>query len=205
MITLVTGSLLLSMLHALIPSHWLPVLSIGKSENWSRAEAISVTLVAGLAHAASTAIIGVVIGLVGVTMAGKVVYFTHFISPAILVALGLFYIYQHQNHKHHHFHIPANQTSIPKNRIILSLAIAMFFSPCLEIEAYFLMAGTMGWPIILLTAMLYTVVTVTGMMAWVGFTYNRLVRFNWHSLEHNAGIITGLTLVVTGIISFFIH
>jgi len=39
---------------------------------------------------------------------------------------------------------------------------------------------------------------------WVRLAYKGFLKLNWHTLEHNSGIITGLTLVITGIISFFI-
>lgn len=201
--TLIAGSLVLSILHALIPNHWLPVLAISKKENWSIGETTWVTLVSGLAHALSTVIIGVVIGILGITLSESVTGFTHIVAPSILIALGIFFIYQHHRHKHFHLHPETKRLS--KNRIVIGLAIAMFFSPCFEIEAYFLMAGAYGWQQVATLAILYTAVTVTGMVVWVRLTYRGLFKLNWHSLEHNAGVITGITLVLTGIISFFIH
>ena len=86
----------------------------------------------------------------------------------------------------------------------MALVIAMFLSPCLEIEAYFLLAGTKGWWAVLTIAVLYLVISVTGMVLWVRLAYRGILKLNWHTLEHNAGIITGCTLIVTGILSFFI-
>jgi putative Mn2+ efflux pump MntP len=203
MITLITGSLILSVLHALIPNHWLPVLAISKKENWTLSQTTSVTFIAGLAHALSTVLIGVIIGVVGVSLSSTVENFTHYIAPAVLIGIGLFYIYQH--HRHKHFHLHSSPVINEKSKVIITLVIAMFFSPCFEIEAYFLLAGTKGWWMILLIAILYTVVTVSGMVLWVRLTYKGLVKLNWHALEHNAGIITGITLLLTGILSFFIH
>ena len=203
MITLITGSLVLSVLHALIPNHWLPVLAISKKENWTLSQTTAVTLISGLAHALSTVIIGVIIGSAGVKLSSSVESFTLYIAPGVLIGIGLFYIYQH--HRHKHFHLHAEPIAKAKSKVIITLAIAMFFSPCFEIEAYFLLAGTKGWWMILLVASLYTVVTVSGMVLWVRLTYKGLVKLNWHALEHNAGIITGITLLLTGILSFFIH
>lgn len=203
MTTLITGSLILSVLHALIPNHWLPVLAISKKENWTLRQTTSVTFIAGLAHALSTVLIGVIIGVVGVSLSSTVENFTHYVAPGVLIGIGLFYIYQH--HRHKHFHLHANPVINAKSKVIITLVIAMFFSPCFEIEAYFLLAGTKGWWMILLIAILYTVVTVSGMVLWVRLTYKGLVKLNWHALEHNAGIITGITLLLTGILSFFIH
>ncbi len=200
---LLIGSLLLSILHAIIPNHWLPVLAIGKKDNWSLNEVMKVTFISGLAHAASTLAIGIVLGFVGLELSSKLQYFTHFIAPGILITLGIFFIYQHHRHKHFHLHQTPEPT-LPKTRIIMALVMGMFFSPCLEIEAYFLMAGTIGWWAVLTIGTLYLFISVTGMVLWVRFAYKGILKLNWHSLEHNAGIITGWTLIATGIISFFI-
>jgi hypothetical protein len=203
MITLIAGSLTLSVLHALIPNHWLPILAIAKKENWSIQKTTSVTFIAGLSHAVSTVLIGIILGVAGIQLAANMEYFTAYVTPSVLIALGIFFIYQHHMHKHFHLHRHKEITS--DNKVIFSLVVAMFFSPCLEIEAYFLMAGTSGWWMVSLLALLYTIVTVGGMMIWVSVTYRGLLKLNWHTLEHNAGIITGVTLVLTGILSFFIH
>jgi nickel/cobalt exporter len=202
-ISILIGSFVLSVLHALIPNHWLPVLAISRKEKWTLSKTTAVTFVSGLAHAASTAAIGIVIGLLGVQLAEHVEHFTHIVAPVVLIGLGLFYIYQH--HRHKHFHIHAEPASGTARKVVFTLVIAMFFSPCFEIEAYFLMAGAHGWSMVLTLALLYTAVTVAGMVIWVRLAYQGLYKLNWHSLEHNAGIITGVTLVLTGISSFFIH
>lgn len=201
--TLIIGSLVLSVLHALIPNHWLPIIAIGRKERWSLQQTTMVTFVSGLSHALSTVLIGAIVGLVGMQLEETLSERVHLISPIILIVLGLFYIYQH--HRHKHFHLHADTTNISRGKIVIGLVIAMFFSPCFEIEAYFLMAGAHGWQRVALLAILYTVVTVAGMVIWVRLTYQGLFKLKWHSLEHNAGIITGVTLVLTGVASFFIH
>ena len=203
MYSIILGSILLSLLHAVIPNHWLPVLAIGKRENWSLAEVTKVTFISGLAHALSTIAIGIILGLLGLQLANKIEYFTHFIAPVILICLGVFFIYRHHRHKHFHLHQTPRAT-LSKNKIIFALVIAMFLSPCMEIEAYFLLAGTKGIWAVLTIAALYLSITVSGMVLWVRLAYRGVLKLNWHSLEHNSGIITGWTLVVTGIISFFI-
>lgn len=203
MYSIFTGSLLISLLHAVIPNHWLPVLAIGKKDNWSLQEVTKVTFISGLAHALSTIVIGIILGLLGLQLAGKIEYFTHFIAPAVLVLLGFFFIYQHHRHKHFHLH-KTPEATLPKNKIILALVVAMFLSPCMEIEAYFLLAGAHGLLAVLSIAALYLTISVSGMVLWVRLAYKGILKLNWHTLEHKSGIITGWTLVITGIISFFI-
>ncbi len=204
MYSIITGSLIISLLHAVIPSHWLPVIAIGRKEGWSTAEVTRVTLICALAHGLSTILIGIILSLVGSQLENNLANFTGIIAPVILVSIGLIFIYRH--HKHKHFHIDDN---IKKNKskpaIITALVIAMFFSPCMEIEAYFLLAGTEGLWLVLSIAFLYLSITTVGMLLLVRFAYKSLLKMNWHFLEHNAGIITGPTLVATGIITFFIN
>jgi len=203
MYSIFIGSLLLSLLHALIPNHWLPVLAIGKKDNWTLQEITKVTFLSGLAHALSTIVIGIVLGLLGLQLAKQIEYFTHFIAPAVLILLGVFFIYQHHRHKHFHLHKVPKPT-LPKNKIILALVIAMFLSPCMEIEAYFLLAGAYGFWAIISIAAIYLTISVFGMVLWVRLAYKGILKLNWHTLEHKSGIITGWTLVITGIIAFFI-
>lgn len=202
MFTLIVGSLILSVLHALIPNHWLPILAISRAESWTLSQTTSITFIAGLSHALSTVIIGIVFSLIGLELSDSVKYFTDLFAPIVLIVLGFVFIYRHYRHKHFHVH---HQPSLSRKKVIIGLAIAMFFSPCFEIEAYFLVAGSFGWWMVWILAILYTTVTVGGMVMWVRVAYAGVVKFNWHRLEHYAGIITGVTLLVTGILSFFIH
>lgn len=203
MSSLIVGSLLLSVLHALIPSHWLPILAIGRNANWPPARVMRVTILAGLAHAASTIAIGIALSMAGSGFADRLQIFTQYLAPALLVGLGGFYIYRHS--RHHHFHLHGHPEQAAEGKIIASLATAMFLSPCFEIEPYFLFAGAYGFSFVTGLAVMYTVVTVTGMVIWVRMTYHSLLKLNWHGIEHNAGVITGLVLMATGIVSFFIR
>ena len=161
------------------------------------------TFLSGLAHGVSTILLGGIVGLLGLQLASKVEYFTRYFAPAVLIVMGIFFIYQHHRHKHFHLH-QTPKPSLPKNQIILGLAIAMFLSPCMEIEAYFLLAGTKGIGPVAGIAALYLFISVSGMVLWVRLAYKGILKLNWHTLEHKSGIITGWTLVITGIISFFI-
>ncbi|GAB3521446.1 hypothetical protein [Emticicia fontis] len=203
MYNIIIGSFLLSVLHAAIPNHWLPVIAIGKKEQWSIREVLQVTLAAALAHGFSTILIGLALSFLGKSMADNINQFSHLVAPVIFILLGLVFIYRHHHHKHFHLsEIPPRKTS--KRHIVMALVIAMFFSPCMEIEAYFLLAGTQSYWLVACIAIMYITTTTVGMALLVSLAYKGLLKLNWHSLEDNAGIITGITLIVTGFISFFI-
>ena len=196
--TLLTGSVLLSIFHALIPSHWLPVLAIGRQEGWSARQILWVTFLAGLAHVLSTVFLGSVLASAGGALTVHTGAFAHFVAPVTLVALGAYYVWRH--YYHHHFHL--HSQNMPWG-MIASLTVAMFFSPCLEIEGYFLAAGQYGWQFTAILAVLYGAVSILGMLTWVWLALHGLHRLNWHKWEHNAGLITGFTLILSGVLLFF--
>lgn len=41
------GSLILSILHALIPNHWLPLIAVGRTENWTQNQTLLTTIITG--------------------------------------------------------------------------------------------------------------------------------------------------------------
>ena len=74
MYSIITGSLIISLLHAVIPNHWLPVLAIGKKDNWTLQEVTKVTFIYGLAHALSTIVIRIILELLGLPSNGFLFY-----------------------------------------------------------------------------------------------------------------------------------
>lgn len=205
MVTLFTGTILISLLHGLIPSHWIPVLALKEKFAWSPGKTIRVAMWAALAHSLSTFLLGTFLGLFSLSLASTLNSYTRWAIPALLILLGTYFIIQH--HRHHHFHMAEKQKleHARAGQVITLLLFIMFLSPCLEIEAYFIMAGTYGWPVILGIGVLYTIVSVAGITFWVAMAQKGLHKFNWHRLEHNAGLISGIVLIITGIISFFTH
>ncbi len=128
MYSIFIGSLLISLLHAVIPNHWLPTLAIGKKEGWSLAETTRVTFIAGMAHVVSTVIIDVLLAMIGSELTTHIEDFTKIIGPSILILIGLYFVEQH--YTHHHFHLEKKQIEKKsKGAIIMALAIATFLSP----------------------------------------------------------------------------
>ena len=113
------GSIILSVIHALIPNHWLPLIAIGKTERWTRRATLSATFITALAHIASTIIIGIVVGFIGYKLSGAFELISSIIAPLVLVILGLFYILTDLLHAHRHEHRIFRLKRIP-NRVLPS-------------------------------------------------------------------------------------
>lgn len=209
MLHLLIGSLLLSIVHAFIPNHWIPLIAIGKAENWTHKETVTATIIAGLAHTLSTVIVGVIVGFAGFKLAENFDIITTLVAPLILIAIGIVYILIDMVKIHNHKHILSNPTEkIRSNKsrwtLIFSLSIAMFFSPCLELEAFFFQAGTLGWSGIIAVSVIYTVTTVTFMAILVSLGTRGINKLEWHFLEHHEKRVTGIILIFLGILSFFV-
>lgn len=206
------GSFLLSIVHALIPSHWLPLVAIGKAEKWSTAETTTVAVITAVSHTLSTVVIGVAVGLVGYKLSETYHYITHYIAPIILIFLGLIYFYLEYRHskikaEHHHHHIDIDgivKKKKTKRSIIFTLSAAMFFSPCLEIEVYYFTASRLGWTGIGIVSIVYFFVTVIGIVLLVYLASKGVQKLKWHFLEHHEKIISGTILILVGLLAFLI-
>lgn len=194
------SSILLSILHALIPSHWIPIVAIGKKEKWSERKTLWVTMMAGLTHVLSTILLGVLLGFTGGFLSGYLESLTHWVAPVVFISTGIFFLYKNQKHEHFHLKEVPTRWKMP-----WALIVAMFFSPCLEIEVYFLAAGQYGIGFWMLVALVYMTITIAGMILWMWLVLKGLKKLDWHALEHNAGIIAGITLILTGIAFLFEH
>lgn len=207
MIQLLLGSLLLSLIHAMIPSHWLPIVAIGKSEKWDQRETLMVTAISGLAHTMSTVLLGVVIGLIGISLSKSYTILSEKIAPSLLIVIGIVYLFtglKRNNHKDHSLNTGRNKERT-KRAIIVSLVITMFLSPCLEIEAYYLQAAVEGWTGILMLSSVYVVITVGGMLLLVFLAGKGVRSIRSHFLDHYEKILSGLVLVILGVLAFFVR
>jgi hypothetical protein len=204
---IIIGAFLLSIVHASIPNHWIPLVALSKSEKWNEKLTLGITAIAGFAHTLSTIIIGIIVGFLGYKLSASYSFIVGVIAPSILILLGIIYlILSIRGNKHHHHDIHIDETKKKTTTaIILTLTISMFFSPCLEIEAYFFVASKLGWEGIIAVSVVYTVVTIAGMLllVWLGMKGVRKIKS--HFLEHHEKTITGILLIVLGIAGYFIR
>lgn len=201
------GSLLLSLIHASIPNHWLPVVAIGKAEKWTQREILFVTAISGFAHTISTVIVGIMIGIIGIGLTKNYTLIIEKVAPVLLIVIGLIYIIVDRVNHREHIHKPDAGKSRNRSRlaIITSLALTMFLSPCMEIEAYYLQAAMLGWPGIILLSVIYVMITVTGMLLLVFLASRGIRSIQSHYLDHHEKLLSGVVLMILGILALFVQ
>jgi nickel/cobalt exporter len=201
MLELLTGTFLLSLLHAAIPNHWAPVLAVARAERWPVRRAVGVTMAAGLAHVLSTVLLGLALGWLGWRLSARFSQVASVAAPALLIAIGLLYALSGRGHTHPD---PAPVVPRPHGRVVLGLAATMFLAPCLEIQTFFLAAGTHGPLTLALVMATYLVVSVGAMSTLVAGALTGLRRLNLTGLAHQERRFTGAVLVLVGIAGFFV-
>lgn len=209
MFQIIIGAFLLSIVHASIPNHWIPLVALSKAEKWNEKLTLAITAISGFAHTLSTIIIGIIVGFLGYKLSSSYSFIVGVIAPSILILLGIIYLilsFKSNRHHHHHSHeihiddVKKKTTSA----IILALVISMFFSPCLEIEAYFFVASKLGWKGIIAVSIIYTTITIAGMLLLVWLGMKGVKKIKSHFLEHHEKTITGALLIILGIAGYFI-
>jgi len=203
------GSLILGLIHPLFPNHWIPLITISKAEKWTTKETVSATLITGFSHTLSTIIIGIIVGFVGIKLTESYSYITRVAAPLVLVIIGIIYLFlDFRSHRHHH-HFEINNKTL-KNRksktaIILTLCLGMFLSPCFEIEAFYFQAATKGWLGILVVSTVYLVMTLSIMVSLVYLGLKGVNKFNSRFLDQHEKMITGLILILLGVLAYFVE
>ncbi len=304
-IVLFLGGFALSVIHALIPNHWVPIVSISKTQNWSKSFTNIAIVITSVSHSLSTIIVGSILGILGIEIFKKYeilsklvpsgIFFimgsifislhlfdlakhhhhhdkeTHFthshkksiaflifsisvlfltiiylsivnfdikvvilsiifllvLTSLVLVQLTMsrkhkFYFYTHHDHDkednslhvhdnthtHHDFDHSLEQgyvvSKASKWGILLSLSVALFFSPCVEIEIYYIQAATLGIPGITLLSATYLITTLVFTFVLVRLGEEIVHKLKLKKLEHNEDFLTGLILVISGILFFFV-
>jgi nickel/cobalt transporter (NicO) family protein len=214
MYQILIGSLVLSVIHALIPNHWIPLITISKTERWTQAQTLLATAITGFAHTFSTIIIGIIVGFVGYKLSSSYEFVSRVAAPIILLGLGVVYVALDFKGNHHHSHEAGHELAsigIAKTgksnwyAILISLSIAMFLTPCIEIEAYYFQAGTIGWMGIFIVSAVYLVTTILVMLTLVYLGLKGIQSFNSHFLEHHEKGITGVVLIALGLLAYFVE
>lgn len=200
----------MSIIHALIPSHWLPFIAISKTENWRKAETFQVTAISGFAHVLISVLIGVIIGIIGYEISNIAETITHLLVHLVLFIVGIIYILLciKQAHTHRHLEDDLNKIKCKsKKTIILIIITAMFFSPCIELVAYYFNAELFGWQGLLLVSLVYLFITISGMVILVYVGQAGINRLNQKLkfLDSRENLIIGIVFIILAVFVYFVE
>ena len=204
MLSILAGAFLVSVAHAILPDHWLPLILISRAEKWSQAETLWITALVTIPHLVSTILLGLLVGLIGFRLSATYEALMEIVAPAMFVLIGLIYVYRNYKAEgHHHGADISSLDDRSKRKVVALMATALFFSPCVPMGSYFFIVGTEGVTGLALVSIIYIVVTLGVLLLMVALGRRGVERIQWHFLEHNENLITGLVLIVLGLFIFF--
>jgi len=203
MLSILAGAFLVSVAHAILPDHWLPLILISRAEKWSQAETLWITALVTIPHLVSTILLGFLMGMIGLRLSASHEALMGIVAPAMFVLIGLIYVYRNYRAEgHHHGADISNLGDRSKRKVVTLMATALFFSPCVSIGSYFFVVGAEGVASMALVSIIYVVVTLGVLLLMVTLGRRGVERIQWHFLEHNENLITGLVLIVIGLFIF---
>ena len=204
------GSLALSVVHFLIPNHWMPIVVMARSERWNQGRSLRIAALAGFSHTASSIIIGVAVGALGLKLTEVSKTAMELVAPVIFLIFGIMYILAGirdniRDHKHRHIHLE-EATKKQTRAAVTAIVIAMFFSPCMEIDTYFFNASLAGWQGILIVLVTYLLVTVAGIILMVRLGLKGVEAVKLQFLEQYEKHIMGFILILMALTFYvFLH
>ena len=205
MLSLLTGTIILAAIHALIPNHWLPLVAVAKAEGWKPKEITTITLLAAAAHVFGTVILGLILGIIGKELQEEYGRTINMAMAVLLIVFGLIYFTVNLPHHHHSANRDVQDYQRSHRKWILIFVGMMFLSPCLEVESLFLSAGAFGMGAVFSMAAAYAVISILGIWLLVSLGIKGVNLLPAEFIEHNEKKISGAVLILVGIVSFFLH
>lgn len=190
-------------LHAALPTHWLPFVLVGRGQRWSLPQVLGAVAAAGLAHIASTAVVGGLIVAAGLVMDQWISGLLPWASAGLLFLFGAFYL----GRAILRAPIMAGGPSLALSEPTVShaaafwgLVVMMALSPGEVLLPIYLSQATEGPLVLAALTLAFAAGTVLGMtlftlLARAGWSVLRLER--WARYE---GVVLGLALILIGLL-----
>ena len=223
---LVTAGFGIALVHAALPTHWLPFVLAGRAQRWSHGRTLAVTAAAGGGHAAFTAVLGgVAIGAGAVIDAWSRAMFPY-LAGAVLAGFGLWYLRKFvrgEGHSHltllpvahghdhvHHVHTNdcahsddpdhAHHHHPPRTdaAVIVGLLAMLSLSPCEGFLPVFIAGAREGWLGFIGLSAALAVATLAGMLAFTWLTLKGLQHLRLERLARYEHAVVGGLLVTMG-------
>jgi len=195
---LIVSALTISVLHAILPDHWLTFVLVGSAQRWSKRKIIRLVFLAGGGHVLLTTMLGLVIASIAKGLLPFLGYFETYVTSVVLIILGFIYIALGVAHRGDH-----HKSGLSDKATETSLFLMLTLSPCEAMIPVFFAASTLGWDSLLIMSVVATLGTISGMviLTYLGLEGYRRIHFPW--LEKNERTAIGVILLVLGVFTLF--
>lgn len=196
--SIAAAGFVVAFMHAVLPTHWLPFVLVGREQKWSARKTLGVTALAGLGHVAFTVVIGAVLVAIGMVAAPKLEHYFHWVVAGLLAALGVFYLLRES---HHHPDKPRHYLS--DRAAIAGLVLLLTLSPCEGFLGIYLTAVQHGWVGFGLLSVVLLAATTAAMMLFTGLMLAGARWVKLDRLQARESTILGVALILMAIVVLF--
>ncbi len=203
LLPLLAGGFVTAFLHAALPTHWLPFVLVGRAQGWQLSTVMLTVLVAGLAHVASTALVGILIVGLGLALDPWLGGHLQTVAALVLFALGGWYLWRAWRQPAPD--VGAVAAKGPRPRVsdraaFLGLVATLAVTPGEVLLPFYLSQAEAGLATLAALTVMFALGTVLGMavftgLAWFGWSVLRLER-----LARFEGAALGLALIGVGLL-----
>ena len=199
--SLAATGFLAALVHAALPTHWLPFVAVGRAQGWRTGTVASLAALAALAHIGSTALVGSVLTAVGSAIP-LVMHLMPYAAAAVLAAFGLWYISRALRRAPARAGVGAHVTERPPltdAAAARGLIGLLALSPGEALLPVYVGAGVHGWGVVALLTLAFAAGTVVGMVALSSLAMAGVERFRLQRLARYEGVILGLALIALAV------
>ena len=190
-------------LHAALPTHWLPFVLVGRAQRWSLPRLLGAVAAAGLAHIATTAVVGGLIVVAGLALDQWISGILPWLSAVLLFLFGVFYLARATLRRPQLAGGPPielAEPSVSHAAAFWGLVAMMAVSPGEVLLPIYLSQAAEGALVLAALTLAFAAGTVAGMalftlLARAGWSVLRLER--WARYE---GAVLGLALISVGLL-----
>lgn len=191
-LVLISTAILVALFHMIAPDHWVPLLIISKTRNYTWKSKYATAAILGLGHSGSSVLVAVLVLFVGVVVLKSSVHFLTEISILLMFIIAVYFIISGLRE--------ANESN---DELMSRSALAVSAFPDLAFLPIFIASSSLGGTDTAYITTIFIAVTTLTLIGVVWLTTNipgtdRLKNMPGRYTDY----LIGLILVVTGIVIY---
>lgn len=186
-------------LHAVLPTHWLPFVLVGRGQGWSTGRTLGAAALSGMVHVLVTIVAGVLVVWLGVEFDRRYGGLLPAISAAILAGLGLYFLLSRKK-KAATADAEQAATGQPARRFttdraaLASLVAVLAFYPSEAFLPVYLSAAPLGWGAFAILSLILAGATMMGMMLFTSIALAGATRLKLERWERYERLVLSIVL-----------
>jgi nickel/cobalt exporter len=207
---IITGATV-SILHAALPTHWLPFVLAAKTQKWPYKKVLAILLIAGIGHILTTTAIGAAVVWFSMKLNDSFEKVFIILASVSIFLFGVYYITQFfRGHRHSHCdhnepHIHDYNKASRDGWAVLSLLSLLTFSPCESFIPVYMSAWQTGWLGFFVLSGVLAIGTISAMVVFTSIAYYGMKQIRFQFLENYEKLIIGTILILLSVLVYVLE